>query len=748
MKKLFLAGCVGITLGLASVTVISHDSFATTTIAEQAVLQEGVLKQQFTFDLALTATTEGKAQLTWQNGGQTHTTNADYQVGKLTGKVAFTQVGTWRLTKVVIGEETLTDLPDLSYQIWHSFAPTLTIANQTRYQGQSDYLTKVKAVDYDGTPLSFKETSKKPDVKKAGVYTITISAKGKRETITKSFQLTIKSALTLNVKNITLMEGDRFDPKQAVTKATDALEGNLAVTTSSLNTKKTGTYTVTYTIKNKRGIQLAKKATVTVKAYDTVKSTQNLKWDGVIKNGSYTVFSRVENTKGAKAVKKASTVKGDIKITKKAVTSKNRTYYYIANHGWLEAKAVNVYNGIRSQKTLKWDAKVVKKNYNLYSKPWNTKGYKKLRSLNGYYQKDIKIIKRATTKRGTYYQIKSGNKTLGWVDHRAFSVYNGIRSQKKVNYSAQVRSKGRGLYSKPWNVKGYKKITKMSKYYHKHVTVVKEATTIKGKYYQLKYNGKIIGWADHRTFDQKQIKYRKVEDMLRKKYKGTNLGVYVQPVNGGYAASHNGKKTFVSASSGKLPVIWKTQKLINQGKLKPNKKIKYTHKINKIPHAYSRWGTGRLQSEAWEGRQYTADTILKYTIVHSDNQGTNMLAYYFANKNSDGFIREIEDIVGHKLNDFPFRMSAKDLTLIMREVYKEGGNAVKYLKKTEWDNVWIPRDLPVPVAHKIGFVDSYSNDVAIVYAKEPYVLTIMTNGRANVSNEISKISKDVYNILK
>lgn len=83
---------------------------------------------------------------------------------------------------------------------------------------------------------------------------------------------------------------------------------------------------------------------------------------------------------------------------------------------------------------------------------------------------------------------------------------------------------------------------------------------------------------------------------------------------------------------------------------------------------------------------------------------------------------------------------------VMEALYEQDGLAIQALQITQFDNQRISRDIPVPVAHKIGDADEFRHDVALVYAKEPFVLSIFT---AHEDYElISQIANDVYRILQ
>lgn len=73
---------------------------------------------------------------------------------------------------------------------------------------------------------------------------------------------------TIQAVDKTIFEGQNFDPKEIVT-ATDVEDGNLTskieVTSNNVDTTKTGTYQVTYKVKDNTGHEVTKTITVTVK---------------------------------------------------------------------------------------------------------------------------------------------------------------------------------------------------------------------------------------------------------------------------------------------------------------------------------------------------------------------------------------------------------------------------------------------------------------------------------------------------
>ena len=91
-------------------------------------------------------------------------------------------------------------------------------------------------------------------------------------------------------------------------------------------------------------------------------------------------------------------------------------------------------------------------------------------------------------------------------------------------------------------------------------------------------------------------------------------------------------------------------------------------------------------------------------------------------------------------------MSSKTAANLMEAIYNQDGGIISYLSSTAFDTTRISRDIDVQVAHKIGDAYDYKHDVAIVYADEPFILSIFTNNASY--DDISNIANDVYAILK
>ncbi|MGX7298967.1 serine hydrolase, partial [Enterococcus eurekensis] len=240
-------------------------------------------------------------------------------------------------------------------------------------------------------------------------------------------------------------------------------------------------------------------------------------------------------------------------------------------------------------------------------------------------------------------------------------------------------------------------------------------------------------------------KFKKVQELLNKEYNSKNFGIYVASLVDGSVAQINSEQQFHAASTGKLPALYYTQKMILDKKVDGNYPYTYTDAINQMPNAYMRGGAGVLQGQPY-GKKFSLNTIMNWTAKYSDNQGTNFLAYYAANKYDATMKKEISRIMGRNWTA-PFYVNAKDNAMMLEAIYHQGGKLITDLSNTVYDDQRIPKYLPVQVAHKIGDVEDLRHDAGIVYSKNPYTLSILTKNYQSYE-QISILSKKIYDILK
>ncbi|CEG29100.1 serine hydrolase [Bacillus sp. B-jedd] len=188
-----------------------------------------------------------------------------------------------------------------------------------------------------------------------------------------------------------------------------------------------------------------------------------------------------------------------------------------------------------------------------------------------------------------------------------------------------------------------------------------------------------------------------------------------------------------AASTIKLPLAIYVMELASKGKLNLNQKLVY-----KKYHYYGGSGVIRYQKV---GTSYTIRDLVQKAMVHSDNIAFIMLRERVGKANFITYMKSL----GAK-NAYPNGQnltSPNDLAIYAKKLYNFskvhplGKELDGYLRKTVY-NTTIPKGIPgIPIAHKVGMIPDSKiyNDVAVIYDKTPYTLSVMTK---NISYEKSQ----------
>ncbi|WP_170167993.1 serine hydrolase [Vagococcus penaei] len=412
--------------------------------------------------------------------------------------------------------------------------------------------------------------------------------------------------------------------------------------------------------------------------------------------------------------------------------------------GYININGTSIANG--AQGAYINDGRYVTMTQNNYSL-WSSFSWSKKAVSSRYLNQTLQAKGRYEHFNGaTYYSLYNNqDEWLGYINANAMTVADG-RQGIYQHYGKKVTliKRNYSMWSSfSWNER------------HKTSAFVNQSFIARGKYnhfnggtYLSLYDsqGKWYGYLNQSAVSLDAEKMDRVQGLLNAKYHSPNYGIYVTSLADGSSASANGSKNFVAASTGKLPAMYYTQKMINEKKVDPHKKRLYTDAINQMNgYSYQRGGAGILQGKPL-GSYYSLDTMLNWTAKYSDNQGANFLGYYGTNKYDATMRREISAIIGRTWHS-PFQITAKENAMLIRAMYYQGGQVMGYMQNTVYDNQRIPRDLPVKVAHKIGDVGSYRHDVAVIYTETPYVLSVMTQNYTSYDT-ISKLSNEIYEIMK
>lgn len=230
------------------------------------------------------------------------------------------------------------------------------------------------------------------------------------------------------------------------------------------------------------------------------------------------------------------------------------------------------------------------------------------------------------------------------------------------------------------------------------------------------------------------------------KTKGGTYGFYMTDLTNGETIGYNQDRKFVGASTVKVPINLFIFDLRRRGIISASTKVQY------LKQDYET-GTGSLQYSP-SGGYYTIQNLSKLSIQISDNVAANMLLRVGFNNNIKAYVG---GLLGYSVPYWKNSWSAKDMGIFMKAAYNFpskdkalGNELLGYLEHTIF-NDRINRYLPgVVVAHKIGNGSNACNDVGIVYAKHPYVITFMSNNSVTTTscNVIGTASKMAYDFIQ
>lgn len=205
---------------------------------------------------------------------------------------------------------------------------------------------------------------------------------------------------------------------------------------------------------------------------------------------------------------------------------------------------------------------------------------------------------------------------------------------------------------------------------------------------------------------------------------------------------------YIAASTSKFPMNILLWKRIAAGEIDPEMMLTYQKEDLET-------GTGIIQQQPY-GTQYTVRETSRLSVVYSDNCGINMIIRLLDIEDIRQYIKDQGGVVeyGKRHRSCPADMAncAVDLYKFYWEDPTVAGELIESLENTKWKDERMSGNLPkdVKVAHKIGNQTRTANDVGIVFASQPYVLSVMTE---NVDfdgavRNIAKLSKLIYDEME
>ena len=221
---------------------------------------------------------------------------------------------------------------------------------------------------------------------------------------------------------------------------------------------------------------------------------------------------------------------------------------------------------------------------------------------------------------------------------------------------------------------------------------------------------------------------------------GDSIGLTFYDIKTKRTISFNGDKTFIAASTSKVPLNMLLLNKVASGDIKEDTTVKYTDEDYE-------GGAGILQSQDLSS-PIDIFTLSKYSIIYSDNIATKMISNLMGGK--DIVYKQYDDILGYEAVHTDNSITANDAAQYLKVLYYNKNDNPYYdtlldnMKNTVYhDRIdkYIDQSL---VAHKIGDYETYVNDIAIVYANAPYILTIYTNNVVDAKEIIAETSQIIF----
>ena len=225
---------------------------------------------------------------------------------------------------------------------------------------------------------------------------------------------------------------------------------------------------------------------------------------------------------------------------------------------------------------------------------------------------------------------------------------------------------------------------------------------------------------------------------------GQQWGVFFKDLTSGKTFGVNEDLQVPAASTVKVAVVLYTSNLVSRGELSWNERLTYYGDRD------WRGGAGTLQYTAKDGDTFTIRELAEKAITHSDNVAWKMLERRLGKDNIIGFMKEIggQSVYPGGQNISTPRDNATYMAALnFSKANPEGEKLMFDLAHTIWNTGLNRYIAEVQVAHKEGDIMGVADDVGVVYAERPYILSIMSKGHEDVEagfERIGQISRMIF----
>lgn len=227
------------------------------------------------------------------------------------------------------------------------------------------------------------------------------------------------------------------------------------------------------------------------------------------------------------------------------------------------------------------------------------------------------------------------------------------------------------------------------------------------------------------TFDMPPDFYEKLYEII-KKYPHFNyydISAAYRDTETGFGILLNPDKHYYSASVIKAPYMLYIYRLALAGKADLEQKVEYSEK-------YRREGTGVLKNMDF-GTEFTVEELIGYALEESDNSAFAMLKELFPEEGYEEFalslgVHEEDGMVAHgQICCTSALIFSNEIYGFIEEKNPYSENLLKHMTNSR--NAMIYGGKDAEVVRKYGWYEGFFHDMAVIYGKKTYLLTIMTN---------------------
>ena len=233
-------------------------------------------------------------------------------------------------------------------------------------------------------------------------------------------------------------------------------------------------------------------------------------------------------------------------------------------------------------------------------------------------------------------------------------------------------------------------------------------------------------------------------DEVLSKYGDYPVYIYVETLNQeSRIGSLNGTSYVYGASVPKIVLAAFALDKVASGALDWDDTFAYSEDIYNGTEVYAWGGSGIMQYEDYQNRDYTLLELTEMTLKNSDNMASNMLLHYVARENEAAFNRFTRDV--YDASSYSLQVTAKQMAQVMRYIYEHEDTTVKeMMESTDYDGEKLDA-VSDNTYQKIGGTNLVNHASAIVEGKQPYVITVLSNFASDET--LSNIASDVNDAI-